>query len=156
MYSRRAISKLLGVACMIPLAAHANLLTNESFELGDFVNQGNVTMVLPVGSTAISGWTVINDQLAWIDTGNAWGLSAQDGDRFLDLTAYPTGAPFGGVSQAITISYGVGGWHQPNLHHLDGQHRLHLNSLLHALYSDFTEHDNLINRFSRISIHWPR
>jgi hypothetical protein len=58
-------------------------------------------MILPVGSTSITGWTVVTDQLAWIDTGNPWGLSAQDGDRFLDLTAYPAGAPFGGISQSI-------------------------------------------------------
>src|SRR5689334_18424421 len=40
--------------------AHAlNLLTNGSFEdTTNFVNQGNDTMDLPVGSTLISGWTV--------------------------------------------------------------------------------------------------
>jgi hypothetical protein len=81
--------------------ANANLITNGSFELGSFVNQGNETMVLGVGSTVISDWTVVADQLAWIDVGNPWGLSAQDGDRFLDLTAYPTGAPFGGISQTL-------------------------------------------------------
>jgi len=107
MFANRVISKLfLGIACMVPFVAHANLLTNESFEAGAFVNQGNATMVLPVGSTSITDWTVINDQLAWIDTGNPWGLTAQDGDRFLDLTAYPTGAPFGGVSQTITTVAG--------------------------------------------------
>jgi hypothetical protein len=90
----------LGVACLAPLA-HANLLTNASFENGRFVNQGNVTMVLSVGSNAITGWTVTGDQLAWIDVGNPWGLSAQDVNRFLDFTAYPTGAPFGGISQTI-------------------------------------------------------
>ena len=91
---------LLGVACVAPLA-HANLLTNASFEDGSFVNQGNATMVLNAGSTSITGWTVSADQLAWIDMGNPFGLSAQDGNRFLDLTAYPAGAPFGGVSQSI-------------------------------------------------------
>jgi len=104
MFSQQSFSKLLlGVACSAAVAAHAhaNLLTNASFENGNFVNQGNVTMVLPVGSTSITGWTVTADQLAWIDVGNPWGLSAQEGNRFLDLTAYPTGAPFGGVSQSI-------------------------------------------------------
>jgi hypothetical protein len=83
------------------LPASANLLTNGSFETGSFVNQGNQTMVLPVGSTTISGWTVVADQLAWINAGNPWGLSAQDGNFFLDFTAYPAGAPFGGVAQSI-------------------------------------------------------
>jgi hypothetical protein len=81
--------------------ASANLLTNGSFENGAFVNQGNQTMVLPVGSSIITGWTVVGDQLAWINAGNPWGLSAQDGDFFLDFTAYPTGAPFGGIAQTI-------------------------------------------------------
>ena len=81
-FSRQAIGKLfLSVVCVVP-AAHANLLTNGSFELGAFVNQGNETMVLNVGSTTITGWAVVTDQLAWIDTGNPWGLSAQDGNRF--------------------------------------------------------------------------
>lgn len=104
---QRFSSLLVSVTYLIFLAAsaNANLLSNPSFELGGFINQGSATMVLPIGSTAITGWTVSNDQLAWIDTGNPWGLSAQDGARFLDLTAYPTGAPFGGVSQTIaTVS----------------------------------------------------
>src|SRR5215470_919203 len=101
-FSRKAIGKFffLSVACMVP-TAHANMLTNGSFELGAFVNQGNATMVLNVGSTSITGWTVVTDQLAWIDTGNPFGLSAQDGNRFLDFTAYPAGAPFGGISQSL-------------------------------------------------------
>jgi hypothetical protein len=81
--------------------AQANLLTNASFELGAFSGDANETMVLPVASSTITGWTVVNDQMAWITAGNPWGLSAQDGDFFLDLTAYPTGAPFGGVAQDI-------------------------------------------------------
>jgi Protein of unknown function (DUF642)/PEP-CTERM motif len=99
---------LLSVTGLVLLAMHANanLITNPSFELGGFVDQGGATMVLPVGSTAITGWTVSTDQLAWIDAVNPWGLSAQDGTRFLDLTAYPAGAPFGGVSQTIATVAG--------------------------------------------------
>src|SRR2546425_11867738 len=105
-FSRQAIGKLfLSVVCVVP-AAHANLLTNGSFELGAFVNQGNETMVLNVGSTTITGWTVVTDQLAWIDAGNPWGLSAQEGNRFLDFTAYPAGAPFGGISENLATITG--------------------------------------------------
>jgi len=43
-------TSLLGAA-----AAHANLLSNGSFESGSFVNQGNDTMSLAAGSTAITG-----------------------------------------------------------------------------------------------------
>ena len=39
-------------------------------------------MSLPIGSTAISGWTTVGDTLAWIGTGNPWGLTANDGARF--------------------------------------------------------------------------
>jgi hypothetical protein len=98
----------LGLACalLFALNANANLLTNGSFEDGSFVNQGSETMVLTLGSTVMSGWTVSNDQLAWIDTGNPWGLSAQDGNRFLDLTSYSAGAPFGGVTQTVATTPG--------------------------------------------------
>lgn len=109
MISNRMMTLLFASAVsmvLVPTTAEANLLTNGSFELGTFVNDGNATMVLPVGSTTITGWTVVNDQLAWIDTGNPWGLSAQEGNRFLDFTAYPTGAPFGGVAQDIVTAMG--------------------------------------------------
>ena len=76
-------------------------LTNSSFELGTFVNDGKGTMILRVGATDITGWTVVTDEVGWIGNPNPWSLSAQDGDRFLDLTAYPAGAPFGGVTQTI-------------------------------------------------------
>jgi hypothetical protein len=100
----RSWSFVLCVCCVSP--ASANLLTNGSFESGAFVNQGNQTMVLPVGSSTMTDWTVVADQLAWINAGNPWGLSAQDGNFFLDFTAYPTGAPFGGVTQTIATMPG--------------------------------------------------
>jgi hypothetical protein len=87
--------------------AHANLLVNGSFESGTFNPPSAATMSLAPGSTAISGWTVVNDVAAWIGTGNPWGLSANDGARFLDLTDYSTGAPFGGVAQAIATLPGA-------------------------------------------------
>ena len=96
------------VTLLVAMEAHAVpiALSNSSFESGTFVNDGSGTMVLPVGSTAITGWTVANDQLAWILSPNPWGLAAQDGNRFLDLTAYPAGAPFGGIQQAFPTIIG--------------------------------------------------
>jgi hypothetical protein len=88
-------------------AAHANLLVNGSFESGAFVNQGNDTMSLAPGSTAITGWTVITDTTAWIGPSNPFGLTASDGSYFLDLTDYPAGAPFAGVSQSIATTPGA-------------------------------------------------
>jgi hypothetical protein len=106
-------------------AAQANLLVNGSFEDGAFVNQGNQTMSPGIGSTAISGWTVITDTTAWINAGNPFGLTASDGSRFLDLTNYSAGAPFAGVSQTFatlagatyTLSFDLGGsnfWGRPD------------------------------------------
>ncbi len=87
-------------------AAYANLLTNGSFEQGVLVDDGNATMTLVPGGTAITGWTAVSDNIAWIEAGNPFSLSAQDGDRFLDLTDYISGAPFGGVTQAIATTSG--------------------------------------------------
>jgi hypothetical protein len=100
---------LAAAVCLACLAApaSANLLTNPGFELGTLVNDGNATMTLNAGSTTITGWTVTGDQLSWIQAGNPFGLTAQDGSRFLDLTAYVTGAPFGGVTQSIATAAGL-------------------------------------------------
>jgi len=95
-------TSLLGAA-----AAHANLLSNGSFESGSFVNQGNDTMSLAAGSTTISGWTVVTDTAAWIGPTNPFGLSASDGSFFLDLTNYQAGPPFAGMSQVIATTPGA-------------------------------------------------
>jgi hypothetical protein len=88
-------------------AAHANLLVNGSFENGAFVNQGNDTMSPGVGSTVITGWTVVTDVTAWIGPTNPFGLTASQGSYFLDLTNYQPGPPFAGVSQAIATIPGA-------------------------------------------------
>jgi hypothetical protein len=88
-------------------SAQANLLTNGSFESGAFVNQGNDTMSLAVGSSVITGWTVVTDTTAWIGATNPFGLSASNGSFFLDLTNYQAGAPFAGMSQTIATTPGA-------------------------------------------------
>jgi len=92
---------------LVALPAQANLLTNGSFELGAFVNQGNDTMSLAAGSTVIIGWTVVTDTTAWIGPTNPFGLSASDGSFFLDLTNYQAGSPFAGMSQVIATTPGA-------------------------------------------------
>jgi hypothetical protein len=79
---------------------------NGSFELGNYLPPGNDTMTLLPGSADISGWTVHTDRIAWIGPDNPWLLSASDGDYFLDLTDYSTGAPFGGLSQEVITRAG--------------------------------------------------
>jgi len=112
-------------ALMMASAAHANLLTNGSFESGGFVNQGADTMSPIVGSTVITGWTVVTDTTAWIGPTNPFGLHANDGDYFIDLTNYQPGAPFAGLIQTIatipgatySLSFDLGGsnfWGRPD------------------------------------------
>ena len=92
------------LACFIP--AQANLINDGSFELGTFVDDGNGTDSFNAGPTTITDWVAVGRQVSWIRSPNPWGLSAQDGTHFLDLTGYASGAPFGGVAQTITTVVG--------------------------------------------------
>ena len=107
----RGMARLMAVvlcAASVTASAEASPILNESFEDGSFVaNAAQGTMTLNVGSTAITNWTVVADALAWIESPNPWFLSAQDGDKFLDLTNFQAGAPFGGVTQTIATDVGA-------------------------------------------------
>lgn len=105
--NQRIRSLLLGAALAAAGAAHANLLVNGSFENGAFVNQGNDTMSLNPGATAITAWSVVTDTTAWIGPTNPFGLTASDGGFFLDLTNYQAGAPFAGVTQTFATIPGA-------------------------------------------------
>lgn len=96
----------LGSLLLLHANATASLLTNGGFELGALVNDGNSTMTFSAGPTNITGWNAVGRQVSWIEAGNPFGLSAQDGSRFLDLTAYVAGPPFGGVTQTISTNAG--------------------------------------------------
>jgi hypothetical protein len=103
-------ASMAAIGAAIALAAAPTAfaaVANGSFEAGGFVNEGNDTMSPGVGSTVITGWTVVNDTIAWIGPSNPFSLTATDGDFFLDLTNYQAGAPFGGVSQSITTTPGA-------------------------------------------------
>lgn len=95
---------ICSLACFVP--AQANLITNGSFELGTFVDDGNGTDSFNAGPTTITDWAAVGRQVSWIRSPNPWGLAAQDGTHFLDLTGYATGAPFGGVTQTIATVVG--------------------------------------------------
>jgi hypothetical protein len=103
-----SIQKLVfaGVLCSAA-SAHANLLVNGSFEEGTFNPPFDHTVSPGVGSTIISGWTVINGSISWIDVGNPFGLSASAGSKFLDLTDYRDSVPFGGVTQSLSTIAGA-------------------------------------------------
>jgi hypothetical protein len=92
--------------------ANAGLITNGSFEdTTNFVdNTGQDTMRLYPGATALTGWNVVNAgnlDLAWIGPSNPFGLSASNGNYFLDLTGYHDSPPYSGVTQTIATTVGA-------------------------------------------------
>lgn len=87
--------------------AQAELAVNGSFEVGDFNGGATATMSLAPGAPALQGWEVTNDMVAWIGAGNPYGLTAAEGERFLDLTDHLNGAPFGGVRQTVATLPGM-------------------------------------------------
>jgi hypothetical protein len=107
---------MLAVAVLgIGLPAYGNLLNNGSFEIGSFVPSEPGSMLLSVGATDITGWTVENGGLAWDGPTNPYGLTASDGSYFLDLSGDHDNAPYGGVLQAQTISTTIGGQYRVSL-----------------------------------------
>jgi hypothetical protein len=98
------------VAAALATPAHAatNLLTNGSFEdasAGNTAPGATQTFTQYVGTTNMDGWLVVGDSVAWIG-GAQFGLSASDGGKFLDLTDYAVGAPYGGVQQSFVSTPG--------------------------------------------------
>lgn len=93
------------------VTAHANLLTNGSFENYNGITPGgDGSFAAGVGATTITGWTVYtasSNGVAWIGPSNTYGIVSVDGTSgaSLDLQGYGTGGPYGGVDQSIvTIS----------------------------------------------------
>jgi hypothetical protein len=94
------------VVTLWAVIAQANLITNGSFEnTAGFIANGDNTMNLLPASTTMTGWQVINGDVAWIGPTNPFGLTASNGTYFLDLTGYDTTA-FGGVTQTIFLAAG--------------------------------------------------
>ena len=98
-------SAVVGGCCVFG-AAQANLLTNGRFEQGAFVDQGNDTETFTAGATTMTGWTTAGNYVSWIGPSNPFGLTAEDGSYFLDLTGYQAGGPFGGVTQTVATNPG--------------------------------------------------
>ena len=90
-------------------SAQAASFTNGSFETASAGNTAPTlteTSTLITGSGKMEGWTVIGDQIAWIG-GPQFGLTASSGNKFLDLTDYAAGPPFGGVEQTFDTVIGA-------------------------------------------------
>lgn len=88
-----------------------NLLANPGFETGTFTDRGDGFQILAPGSTVISGWTVINDSLAWgkypNSAPNVHPVVPLEGSFFLDLQGDGIfNSPYGGVTQGIATVVG--------------------------------------------------
>ncbi len=111
---RRAIG-LLAALLAASGAAHAdNLLTNGGFEdiNGTFPTDGSLSQSITSGSTAIPGWTVTTNELAWQETGQS-GINSQEGSFNVDLTGRcdlgrncPPAGGYGALSQTIATQAG--------------------------------------------------
>lgn len=96
--------------CLAAMAgqAHANLITDGSFEsTAAFTPNSDDTMRLGVGATALAGWSVVSNEVAWIGPSNPFGFGASDGAYSLDLQSYTDGAPYGGVTQSVATTAGA-------------------------------------------------
>jgi hypothetical protein len=89
-------------------ALAATMVVDGSFEdtTHFVVNSGNDTMVLNPGDTALTGWNVINNQIAWIGPTNPFGITASDGQYSLDLQSYSDSGTYGGVTQSLATVIG--------------------------------------------------
>ncbi len=97
-------------AFSLPSAAQAASLVNGSFEDGFGQPAAGGFVSLPSGSTAITGWTVGDNGIDWIDDGY-W--EASDGQRSLDLSRIAAGSiaqTFATIVGAIyTVTFDLAG-----------------------------------------------
>jgi hypothetical protein len=98
LYQAVALFSCLGLGQV----ANASLIINGSFESPASVGSPKL---LP-GSTELTGWTVINSEIAQICRG-CFSLFPSDGNYFLDFTGYPDKPPYGGVEQIIPTVVGA-------------------------------------------------
>lgn len=93
-----------------PAAAETvNLIQNGSFEIyakdtGTWSTPGIVDFDLDVGNMDITGWTVINGKIDYIQHYVPYTWQAADGERSLDLCGSPGS---GGVSQTFSTDIGA-------------------------------------------------
>lgn len=82
-------------------AAHANLISNGSFETftGTFAGDG-CRQLLPT-STTMTGWTPVGAEIAICGTPNSYLITASDGGNFLDIAGYQNTLNKG-VSQVLS------------------------------------------------------
>ena len=103
-----ASSSLDHIAATPPPPPPPSLIANGSFEntSNTFVSNGQGVMSLPIGSTVIPGWTVVNAPVLWVNNSNVFGPSTPAGALFLDLTGFQDNTNFAGVAQTVATTPG--------------------------------------------------
>ena len=111
-----ALAAVAGALLSLPASG---ALVNGSFEnsgntwTASYNNSGFGAMIVPQNSTVIPGWTVQSGQLDW-DQSGAFGLYAQDGSYYLDLTddeqTGPAGVAQTSISTIPNAIYHISGW----------------------------------------------
>jgi len=97
----------VGIALLaMSTTAQAITIQNGSFELGTFSAGSNNTPKLTPGSSALTGWTILSDDIAWLGAGNPFNITASHGDRAIDLTGFSDTDPLAGVSQQLDTVVG--------------------------------------------------
>lgn len=87
---------------VMSFSAHANLLTNFSFETPASPN----SLSLPVGSITLTGWTVTTAEIAQVGNTDP-AITPQNGLYSLDLAGFHDSSPYGGVRQTIATVSGA-------------------------------------------------
>lgn len=93
----------LALACGLALTVSAAVITNGSFETPDSQSSPS----LAVGSTYLTGWTVIDAEVAQVWNTTFAQIPAFDGQYHVDLAGYHDSVPYGGVSQTIATTPGA-------------------------------------------------
>jgi hypothetical protein len=110
MREHRIVALLTIMCALAAVEAHANLITNGSFENTNntFSGDANKVEILASGSSAIPGWTTTNGvSTAWLQTGNPYAIPPADGQFLLDLTGYSDFGTYGGVTQSFATTAGT-------------------------------------------------
>lgn len=100
------INKFIGIVALLSTASvQANIVQNGSFENGNFVNTSSNFMQVNPSDTSLSGWTVINEHIAW--GLSAIGFPASDGVGLVDLSGFGAQSPNGSIQQSLTTVLGT-------------------------------------------------
>ncbi len=106
---KRAVQSILTSAFLMSAAsAQANLIRNGGFEEGTF-GDGSVRVISP-GDTALPGWTVDDNPLAWYTTGyvpnplNPIGVGPHSGDLAINLCDGSVAVLCDGSVRPVSIS----------------------------------------------------